>query len=369
MEFFDDYTLRTVALGAALLGLAAGALGGFALLRRQSLLGDAISHAALPGIALAFLLTGSKSPALLLAGAALVGWLGAISVDKLTESSRIKYDSALGMMLSVLFGFGLVLLTWIQRQPDANQAGLDSYLFGQAASLVDRDLWVISIVGTAVLLLTLIFWKEFKLVSFDREFSHTIGLPVRYLDRLLTAMLVAAIVIGLQTVGVVLMSAMIIAPAAAARQWTDRLGVMIVLAAVLGATSGVGGAVVSSLQPNTPTGPAIVILVSVFVTISLLFAPRRGLVFREIRAWKAGRTLRVEAVLVDLYALASQHSNPAHPHSDRVLDVMSSMSGASRRTLQLLRTLGFARQIDARHWALTEAGVERALSVLKERGR
>ena len=368
MELFDDYTIRTVALGASLLGLAAGALGGFALLRRQSLLGDAISHAALPGIALAYLLTGSKSPMILLAGAGIVGWLGAVAVERLSQHTRIKYDSALGMMLSVLFGFGLVLLTYIQRQPDANQAGLDSFLFGQAAALVEKDLWVISMIGICVLIGTTLFWKEFKLLSFDREFGHTIGIPVKAMDHLLTALLVAAIVIGLQTVGVVLMSAMIIAPAAAARQWTDRLGLMIVLAALLGASSGVGGAVISSLQPSMPTGPTIVILVSAFVVISLLFAPNRGLVFREIRSWNAGRTLRVETVLVDLYALASQHADHAHPHSERVLDVMSSMSGASRRTLDLLRTLGFARRIDARRWSLTEKGVQRALAVLKERG-
>jgi len=369
MEFWADYTLRTVALGAALLGLAAGALGGFALLRRQSLLGDAISHAALPGIAIAFLLTGSKAPLVLVLGAALAGWLGSVAIGGLTRRTRIKYDSALGIMLSVFFGFGLVLLTLIQQRPDANQAGLDSFLFGQAAALVERDVWVILVVAVSVLVFTAVFWKEFKLISFDPEFAHTLGLPVRRIDHLLTALLVAAIVIGLQTVGVVLMSAMIVAPAAAARQWTDRLGIMIVGAGLVGAVSGVGGAVTSSVIPNLPTGPTIVLIVSIIVILSLLFAPNRGLVFKEIRSWKAGRTLRVEAVLVDLYALASQHELSSHPHSERVLDVMSSVSGPSRRTLKLLRTLGLARQIDASHWALTEKGVHRAKEVVQERGR
>lgn len=365
-ELFTDYTLRTVALGAALLGITAGALGGFALLRRQSLLGDAISHAALPGIALAFLITGSKSSLVLVLGAGIVGWLGSVLISALTRRTPITYDTALGILLSVFFGFGLVLLTFIQRMPDANQAGLDSFLFGQAAALMQRDIYVIFGIGSVVLLLTVLFWKEFKLISFDPDVAETLGLPVRALEHLLTALFVAAIVIGLQTVGVVLMSAMIIAPAAAARQWTDRLGVMIMLAALFGAVSGVGGAVSSSLAPNLPTGPVIVVVVSAIVVVSLLFAPNRGFIFRKIREWRSGRALRVDAVLVDLYTLASQHESGDYPHSERVLNVMSSMSGTARRTLALLKTLELARPIDDERWALTRAGEERAERVIEE---
>lgn len=363
-DLFSDYTLRTVALGSALLGITSGALGGFALLRRQSLLGDAISHAALPGIALAFLLTGSKAPLILVLGAGLAGWLGAVLIAGLTRRTSITYDSALGILLSVFFGFGLVLLTFIQRMPQANQAGLDSFLFGQAAALVEHDVWVISSIGLVVLALMLLFWKQFKLISFDRDMAASLGLPVKGLEQLLTGLFVAAIVIGLQTVGVVLMSAMIIAPAAAARQWTDRLGLMIGLSALFGAVSGVGGAVTSSIVPNLPTGPVIVLLVSLIVVLSLLFAPNRGLVFRKVREWRAGRDLRVDAVLLDLYTLASQHTDTRHPHSERVLDVMSDMSGPARRTLDLLRTLELARPMDRNRWSLTEKGVERARRVI-----
>jgi len=364
-DIFFDYTLRTVALGSALLGITAGSLGGFALLRRQSLLGDAISHAALPGIAFAFILTGSKAPLILILGAALAGWLGAALIASVTLRTRIKYDSALGIMLSVFFGFGLVLLTYIQKQPDANQAGLESFLFGQAAALIQRDVMVILSIGTIIIFLMVILWKEFKMLSFDPDFGATLGFPIRRLDHLLTALFVIAIVIGLQTVGVVLMSAMIIAPAAAARQWTDRLGRMILTAALFGALSGVGGAVTSSRMGSLPTGPTIVLIVSVIVMISLLFAPNRGLVFRKVREWKAGKNLRVDAVLVDLFTLASQHSTKEYPHSERVLDVMSNISGPARKTLHLLETLGLARQIDQNNWSLTPEGVERAQTVIK----
>jgi manganese/zinc/iron transport system permease protein len=153
-----DYTLQSVALGTAALGIVNGAIGSFAVLRKQSLLGDAISHAALPGIALVFLLTGSKSTAVLLLGAAAAGWLGTLLVMGIVGNTRIKYDSALGLTLSVFFGFGLVLLTYIQRMPVAAQAGLDRFLFGQAATLLRRDLATIAVPGAAILVLVVLFY-------------------------------------------------------------------------------------------------------------------------------------------------------------------------------------------------------------------
>lgn len=283
-DLFFDYTLRTVALGSATLGIISGALGAFAVLRRQSLLGDAISHAALPGVALAFLLTHSKTPLILMIGAAIAGWLGTLLVMAIVKNTRIKDDSALGLVLSVFFGLGLVLLTYIQRRvPDANQAGLDKFLFGQAAALLASDVITMAALGGAALLLMGVFWKEFKLLSFDADFGATLGFPMRLLDIILTSLLVIAIVVGLQTVGVVLMSAMVVAPAAAARQWTDRLGVMVGLSAFFGALAGVSGALISSAVTRLPTGPTIVLCISAIVALSLLLAPNRGLVWGWLR--------------------------------------------------------------------------------------
>jgi manganese/zinc/iron transport system permease protein len=290
-ELVFDYTLRTVALGAATLGAVSGGLGSYAVLRRQSLLGDAISHAALPGIALAFLLTGSKAPLVLLLGAAAAGWVATLLVMGVVRSTRIKEDSALGVVLSVFFGAGLVLLTFIQKRPDASQAGLDRFLFGQAATLVGRDVALIAALGAIACGVALAFWKEFKLLSFDRDFGVTLGLPMRVLDVLLTTVLVMSIVIGLQTVGVVLMSAMVVAPASAARQWTDRMGAMMMLAALFGAGSGVAGALLSSATQHLPTGPTIVLCMSALVVISLLFAPRRGMLWNTIAERRRRRRL------------------------------------------------------------------------------
>ena len=211
-DLFFDYTLRTIALGSAILGIVSGALGAYAVLRKQSLLGDAMSHAALPGIALAFLLTGSKMPLVLILGAAIAGWIATLFIMSIVNSTRVKYDTALGMVLSVFFGLGLVLLTVIQKRPDATQAGLDKFLFGQAAALLERDVVTMGILGACAISVTMLLWKEFKLLSFDPDFAATLGFPVRMLDILITTLIVIAIVMGLQTVGVVLMSAMIVAP-------------------------------------------------------------------------------------------------------------------------------------------------------------
>ncbi len=243
------------------------------MLRRQSLLGDAISHAALPGIALAFLLTGSKAPLVLVLGAAIAGWIGTLVVMTVTSRSRVTEDSSLGIVLSVFFGFGLVLLTMVQRMPDAGQAGLDRFLFGQAATLLARDVWIIAVLGGLALAVTALAWKEFKLLSFDPDFGSSLGLRMRAIDVLLTSVLVIAIVIGLQTVGVVLMSAMVVAPAAAARQWTDRLGTMVLIAGAFGALAGVSGAVISSTVSRVPTGPTIVLCLTAIVIVSLTLAP------------------------------------------------------------------------------------------------
>jgi manganese/zinc/iron transport system permease protein len=351
-----DYTLRTVALGTAVLGIVSGALGAFAVLRRQSLLGDAMSHAALPGIVLAFLLTRSKTPLVLLLGAVIAGWLAALLMSTTVRHTRIKQDSALGLLLSVFFGFGLVLLTFVQRIPDAGQAGLNRYLFGQAATLLQQDIVTMAALGGLALAIMALFWKEFKLLSFDPAFGASLGFPMRVLDTLLTTLIVVAIVVGLQAVGVVLMSAMIVAPAAAARQWTNRLSVMVALSALFGALSGVSGALLSSTGRGVATGPAIVLVASAIVLASLLLAPNRGLVAQWLQRQRNRRRLRVSSVLADMYTLASQHDDRAHAHDIAVLRTMNAGRGGVQHTLQTLAGRNLVREAEPEHWALTEAG-------------
>ncbi len=365
-DLFFDHTLRTVALGAATLGIVSGALGTYAVLRRQSLLGDAMSHAALPGIALAFLLTGSRAPFVLVLGAAIAGWIGTLAVTAVVRATRVKYDSALGIVLSVFFGAGLVVLTFIQKRPDASQAGLDKFLFGQAAAVLERDLVAMGALGGLAVVASGLLWKEFKLLTFDADFGATLGFPMRLLDVALTALLVLAIVIGLQIVGVVLMSAMVVAPAAAARQWTDRLGIMMLLAAAFGAAAGVSGALVSAETSRLPTGPTIVLCAGALVLASLLFAPNRGLVWRWLENRRRRQQLRVDGVLADLYALSGQHGNLEHAHPLAALEAMAP-SGNVPRSLDVLRARGLAKRRHGDEWVLTPAG--RAEAERKQAGR
>lgn len=367
-DLLFDYTLRTVALGAAVLGATAGALGTYAVLRRQSLLGDAVSHAALPGIVLAFLLTGSKAPPVLVAGAALAGWVGTLAVTAVVRRSRVPFDAALALVLSVFFGFGLVLLVVAQQRPDGAQAGLDAYLFGQAAALVGRDVATVAALGALALGTSLLLWKEFKLLAFDEAFGASLGLPMRRLDLAMTTLLVVAIVAGLQMVGVVLMSALLVAPAAAARQWTNRLGTLMALAAAFGAAAGVAGALLSATTPRLPTGPTIVLCAATLVVASLLFAPERGLVAAWWRARRRRTELREIGLLEDLYTLALQHpDDPAHGHPPATLEAMSAHPEGVARGLAALAERGWAVEHPRGRWALTPEGRRAAEALVRAR--
>lgn len=363
-DLFFDYTLRTVALGAMVLGLVSGALGSFAVLRRQSLLGDAMSHAALPGVVIAYMLTGEKNTVVLLLGAAGAGIAGILLMVGINRYTRIKEDSALGIILSVFFGFGLLLLTWLQRRPDASQSGLTTFLFGQAATLLERDVIVMASFGGAAILLLLLFWKEFKLLSFDRDFGQSLGFPMQLLEIVLTMLLVVAIVIGLQAVGVVLMSAMVVAPAAAARQWTDRLGLMVALSSVFGALAGIIGTLISSTGSGLATGPVIVLCASFVVVISLFFAPNRGLLWNWLQRRRQRRRLQTGQILVNLYRLAAQHDDPTHAHNASVLGVMGARPKAVDASLAALAEQGLVRHAGGEQWALTEQGVAAAHRLL-----
>jgi len=365
-EYFEllwsDYTLRTITLGTAVLGAICGMLGSFAVLRKQSLLGDAISHAALPGIAIAFLITGAKDTNVLLLGALVSGLIGTFWIRGMITKTHLKSDTALGLILSLFFGFGMLLLTYIQKQPNANQAGLDKYLFGQAATLVESDVRLMVIVTGISLFIILLFWKEFKLLLFDADYTKTLGFNTKFIDVLITFFIVLAIVLGLQTVGVVLMSAMLLAPAAAARQWTNNLGVMVFLAAIFGAFSGVFGTAISASQNNLSTGPVIVLVATVFVLFSFVFSPGRGLLFREIRFRQNRRDLQLKKTLQLMYGIAKTHENISHPHAVRILN---NFHGFTRGTLRELEEKEWIT-VSGQQWAMTSEGFEEAKNLYNQ---
>lgn len=273
--FMSHYTLIMVMLGTFLVGATAAGIGVFAVLRRQSLLGDAISHAALPGIALMFMYSASTNPFVLLCGGAIAGCIGAFLVLLITRTTPLKQDALLGIILSVFFGFGVVLKTVIQKKGLMNQALLGKFFFGNASTLSLFDIFAIAVMAFFIFCIMFLFWKEFVLISFDPEFAHASGYRVFALEVLLTITTVFAIVIGLHTVGVLLMSALLIAPAAAARQWVSSVGAMFWLAIFFGALACVTGSLVSSRIEHLPTGPTIVVCMSIIVIITFMCAPVR----------------------------------------------------------------------------------------------
>ncbi len=359
---FEDYTLQVITLGTVVLGAVCGMLGSFAVLRKQSLLGDAISHAALPGIALSFLWLGTKNPIVILLGALISGLIGTFWIKGMTSKTHLKSDTALGLVLSLFFGFGMLLLTYIQKQPNANQAGLDKYLFGQAATLLADDVWLLSIVGIISLLVLFVFWKELKLLLFDADYTKTLGFNIRFLDVLITSFIVLAIVLGLQTVGVVLMSAMLLAPAAAARQWTNKLWIMVFLAAIFGASSGVVGTAISASTNGLSTGPVIVLVATFFVFVSFIFSPERGILFKEIRKYKNRKALKVFKTLSLMYEIAQTHEDISHPHAIKILN---NFQGYSKNTLKELEDQELIK-IDGKTWYMTKEGYTKAAQLFNQ---
>jgi manganese/zinc/iron transport system permease protein len=366
LELFTDVNVRSVVLGSMLLGAGAGVLGCFAFLRKRALLGDALAHATLPGVCLAFLATGSKHPLVLLAGAAVTGWLGVLAVGAIVRHSRIKADAALALTLSVFFGAGILLLTRIQKTGAAAQAGLDKFLFGQAASLLPADVVLLGGVTVSLLAVVVLAFKEFKLVAFDPVFAATLGWPVRGLELLLDLLTVAAVTVGLQAVGVVLMAAMLVTPASAARYWTDRLPVMLILAAAIGAASGALGAWASMIAPRMPTGPWTVVAATALFAVSLFAAPRRGVIARALRRRRTHARVGEENVLKTLYQLGE----PAHDWSvPRGAAEIAARRRARERDiasrLPRLAEAGWLERAGAGEWRLTPAGLDRARRVVR----
>lgn len=280
MTILQSYTTQMVLLGTALLGLASGIAGTFAVLRKESLIGDGLSHAALPGVVIAFLLTGIKDIEVLIAGAALSSITAAWLITITVENSKIKFDGALATILSAFFGLGMVLLTYLQSLNNAGQAGLSKFIFGQAATILARDVYITSAAALIIIVLTALFWKELKLISFDVEYAKTLQIPVTFTLILYRALLIMTIIIGIQSVGAILISSLLIAPAVGARQWTNKLGTMCILAGFFGMISAMGGTIWSTSVQKLPTGPAIIVILSVIVLLSLIFAPNRGILWQ-----------------------------------------------------------------------------------------
>ncbi|MGA1529895.1 MAG: iron chelate uptake ABC transporter family permease subunit [Kiritimatiellia bacterium] len=279
------YNTRLVMLSTGLLGAASGLVGSFLLLRKRSLIGDALSHAALPGIGLMFMfmvLAGGTGKALggLLLGAAVTGVLGVGMVLAIRNTTPLKDDTAMGIVLSVFFGIGIAILGMVQTMPQASAAGLETFIYGKTASMVRQDLILIAISAALSLIAVIVFYKEFTLLCFDEQYASSQGWPVLLLELLLMALVCVVTVVGLQAVGLILIIALLITPAAAARFWTHRMGTTLWLAGIIGGISGWLGAGVSALFPRLPAGAVIVLMAAAVFLFSLIFGSARGVLRR-----------------------------------------------------------------------------------------
>ena len=275
------YNATLVAVGATLLGIAAGVTGSFLFLRKRALVSDAVSHATLPGVGLAFIVMvgfggdGRFLPGLML-GAALSSGLGLIVIGWMIRRTRLSEDAAIGAVLSVFFGAGIVLLTMIQSMRAGRQAGLEAVLLGSTAGMLRADALVIAVGGAVVLALVLLLRRPMLAVGFDPEYAAASGMNVSRIDLAMMGLVMAVTVLGLKTVGLVLIVALLIIPPVTARLWTDHAMRMVVLAGVAGGGAAYLGAALSATAPALPTGPIIVLASFALFALSLAFAPARG---------------------------------------------------------------------------------------------
>ena len=306
LTFSAGYNTAIVVLGALLLGIAAGTIGCFAVLRNRALIGDALAHSALPGIAAAFLLATyfgveAKSTIVLLAGAAITGIIGVLCVQVLSSETRLQEDAAIGIVLSVFFGIGVTFLSIIQSLPSTQAAGLSRFIYGQTAAMQYHDAVLLAVMAGVVVCLTMMLSKEFRLLCFDPEFARSLGWSTRVLDIVLLAILTIVTIIGLQSVGILLVIALLVIPATAARFWTERLSSMVLISAIFGGCSGYIGASASALLPRLPAGAVIVLSAGVFFVVSMCFAPRRGVFAGGIRRLLLRYKVSSEHVLRSMY--------------------------------------------------------------------
>ncbi len=267
---FSDPNVRNVLLGTILLSTSSAIIGAFALLKRKTLISDAIAHAVLPGSCLAFFLTGEKNSIWLIISAFITGWLASIAIDQIITHSKIKQDAAIAIVASVAFGLGSFLLSILQHSGQASQGGLKSFLLGSAATLLREDVVLLVLLSLIIILIVCLFFKEFMLIAFDRLFAQSIGVPVKKMDFLFTSLMVLAIVMGIRAVGVVLMSAMLITPATTARFWTANMAYVILFAMLIALFASLTGTFFSYLIPSMPTGPWIVVIMSLIAYLSFL---------------------------------------------------------------------------------------------------
>ena len=282
MELLTSYTFLIVAIGTTLLSFASGIIGTVSVIKGQSLIGDAIGHATFPGIILAFMIVGVTDTLSLTIGALIFGVIAFFFIQVITNHSKITLDGALALILSSFFGFGMALKSFVQGNPSfKNTQGIDDYIFGQAAYMLRLDVYLILIASVISLLLFIIFYHQIRIYTFDPIYSSTVGINPSLINFLVLSMTILLIAVGLKAVGAILIVNLLIAPGVIGLMWSNRFNTVVIIAGLAGAAAASTGTYISTAFAGFPTGPSIILVLSAFVLVSMLFG-RKGLVTRQI---------------------------------------------------------------------------------------
>ncbi len=366
IEFFSfqDANINSVLLGTLMLSFTCGIVGVLVVLNKKALIVDAVSHSILPGICIGFMLSGVKNPIYLIAGGMTAGTVAVYLVDWIAKSSRIKKDAAIAITLSVLFSVGVILLNIIQHSGNSNQSGLSDFLFGKAATIISSDLYVFGVMCAIVLAIIPLFYQHFKIALFDKGFATTIGLNDKLTQGLISGLIIISTAIGIQTVGIILMSALIITPASSAFFWTNSFKKSIFLSGMFAVISSVIGVFISYLSPDMPTGPWIIVVLSTIAILSAFFS-KKGLITRRIKAVQNSKKMISDNVLKALYKLGENANEVEKGRS--LKEIQNSRSIAPSELNKGLRILkGNGLVIDAGSvWTLTEKGISEAKRIIR----
>lgn len=380
-----DYNTRVVMLGTMVLGMTAGLIGTFMLLRKRALVGDVVSHASLPGIAIAYIamesqVAGSgKSLTALSIGAMLAGVSGVLCTTAIRRFTRIKEDAAMAIVLSIFFGLGIALFTIVQRMPTGSAAGLSDFIYGKASTMKAADVQIIVAASVFAIAVCVVLFKEFSLLCFDEEFARSEGWPIGFLDLVLMGLVVCVSVIGQKSVGLLLVVAMLIIPSASARFWTNDVLKMAIVATIIGGLTALLGVTTSALFPKFAAGATIVLVGSAFFTLSLFFGTRRGFVRQTLMHWSLRQRVGEDDLLRSFYELletdaksAMKSSSPGQSIGDTNLDInlgiprvrlLAERSWSVRYLARLIRRAqrsGLVRLVDHDHIQLTMDGAAKA---------
>jgi len=362
---FEDMNVLWVLMGSILLGMSASVIGGFAFLRKRALIGDALAHAALPGVMMAFLLFQTRDPLVIFMGALCSSFIGFFLIDWLPKNTKIKADAALAITLSFFFAIGLMLLSLIQGMEVNNKSGLDKILFGQAAAMTEGDIKLLAYVTVFVLVTVVLFFQKFRLIAFNQAYARTLGIAVNRYELLLALLIVMSVVVGLQLVGVVLMAAVLLTPMAAARYWSNQLSHILIIAALLGAFSAVMSTQISYLAPAMPTGPWMVVSLSLLFILSLLFAPQKGLIKQHLNYKRLRQKVAEENILRTLYKLHERHDFLLHHFTQADIQALRSMpSSCLQSTLKKLCKKGWIEST-TQGFTLTPTGIQKATQLTR----